>query len=183
MQDSYYFENVKVDVDSGCFSRNDKLNYGSHMPNGYRTITLKDKETGLRTPLYVHRCVWMEKNKRRIPEGMVILHLDDDPSNNSITNLLLGTYSENNKRAVKNKDYEKIIASMKSPVKVEAVCMTDNKKRFFDSMYRCSKALGINPGLIHQVLSKKFPYSKTARSKNFGTIWTFRKNRKITDYS
>lgn len=45
-----------------------------------------------------HRLIWVLFNKAEIPRGYVINHIDCNPSNNSIENLELVTYHENNQR-------------------------------------------------------------------------------------
>lgn len=45
------------------------------------------------------------------PMGFIIRHLDDDKTNNKLSNLRYGTYSENAIDAVKNKSNSKHISS------------------------------------------------------------------------
>jgi hypothetical protein len=61
-------------------------------PQGYRGVNLSIADQ-IRSFL-VHRLV-MAAFVGPCPEGMVIRHLDGDPSNNSVDNLRYGTYSEN----------------------------------------------------------------------------------------
>lgn len=47
-----------------------------------------------------HRLIWSTFNGP-IPPGMVIRHLDDNPSNNALSNLALGTYKDNSADAAR----------------------------------------------------------------------------------
>lgn len=49
--------------------------------------------------LYVHRIIW-EVVHGKIPENMVINHIDNEPSNNRLANLEICTMAENNRRAI-----------------------------------------------------------------------------------
>lgn len=60
--------------------------------NKYATVSINSK------PYFAHRLIWVLFNKTEIPRGYVINHIDCNPSNNSIDNLELVTYAENNKR-------------------------------------------------------------------------------------
>lgn len=56
---------------------------------GYLRVSL-----GAGNDTYVHRLVW-ESFNTEIPEGLQIRHLDGDKTNNSVSNLAVGTASEN----------------------------------------------------------------------------------------
>ncbi len=47
-----------------------------------------------KVPQSAHRLVWSAFNGL-VPDGMVIRHLDDDPTNNALSNLAVGTYKDN----------------------------------------------------------------------------------------
>lgn len=48
---------------------------------------------------YLHRAMW-ELTRGRIPEGMMVDHIDGNPRNNSIDNLRLATRAENGRNRV-----------------------------------------------------------------------------------
>jgi hypothetical protein len=62
------------------------------LPTGYQMIDLKDK--GSRTKAYVHALV-LEAFVGCRPDGMQVAHLDGDPSNNMLSNLVYATPVEN----------------------------------------------------------------------------------------
>lgn len=64
---------------------------------GYIQIKIDRKD------YYAHRIVWV-MHKGDIPKGMFIDHIDNDKSNNRISNLRLATKSQNNCNKPKNKN-------------------------------------------------------------------------------
>ena len=68
---------------------------------GYNTVILYDDE-GNHKQFYVHRLIWEVVNGE-IPKGLTINHLDEDKQNNSISNLSLCTYAENNNWGTHNR--------------------------------------------------------------------------------
>lgn len=59
---------------------------------GYLQVGLS--KNGQRKRFYIHRLVWTTF-KGKIPEGYEIHHLDNDKSNNDVSNLALVTRAEN----------------------------------------------------------------------------------------
>lgn len=69
---------------------------------GYRSVGLRnDPKQANPTTLFVHRLVLAAFVGPR-PEGLVIRHLDGDPSNNVLGNLQYGTPSENSQDMVRH---------------------------------------------------------------------------------
>ena len=102
--------------------------------------------------VYIHRLNYIHHNNGTpIPYGMEIDHIDQDKSNNHISNLRLSTVSQNRK----NKTYNmNTIIKKKIPI---IAC--NNVKIFtFESISSCSKALGIPQGLISMSLMGKKYY-------------------------
>lgn len=62
---------------------------GSVNKNGYVKIFINGKA------LLAHRIAWAMNNQSEIPDGMVIDHINHDPSDNRIVNLRVITSSEN----------------------------------------------------------------------------------------
>lgn len=67
---------------------------GSKRKNGYYACNLT-ADDGTVWATNIHRVVWIAVNGE-IPNGLVVNHIDEDKSNNSIDNLNLMTYYENN---------------------------------------------------------------------------------------
>jgi hypothetical protein len=69
---------------------------GSVTKDGYASVFYNYK------PYLAHRLVWVMFNKKEIPFGMVINHIDCNPSNNSIENLECVSFKDNNRRKKHN---------------------------------------------------------------------------------
>ena len=78
-----------------------KYLHPSIFQNGYRVATFTDPETKQRKKFSLHRLVATAflPNPNNYP---VVLHLDNNPLNCSISNLKWGTYSENNAQAIRD---------------------------------------------------------------------------------
>lgn len=88
------FSNYEIDVENGTvYSLKRNRFIGNQHPNGYWQITLMGDDHK-EHHFMLHRVIWMAVNGD-IPEGMEINHLDEDKSNNSISNLNLVTPKEN----------------------------------------------------------------------------------------
>lgn len=70
----------------------DGKRYGLHKGNRYYKRT--KSVNGTKSTVFLHREVW-EYHNGKIPEGMMIDHIDRDKSNNSISNLRLVNAKEN----------------------------------------------------------------------------------------
>lgn len=68
-------------------------------PGGYPKVTLC--KCGKNTSLRIHRVV-LEAFTGPCPDGMQCRHLDGDPSNNHISNLVWGTIAENGKDRIRH---------------------------------------------------------------------------------
>lgn len=65
---------------------------------GYRNIIIYcggGRHTTKRKSMSIHRMVW-EAFNGAIPEGLVIRHRDNNPANNHLSNLAIGTHQDNN---------------------------------------------------------------------------------------
>lgn len=82
--------------DGRAFRRRGQLLAPGTHPKGHRLVQLTG---GARQ--YVHVLV-LEAFVGPRPEGMIGLHADDNQSNNRVSNLRWGTYSDNNRDAVRN---------------------------------------------------------------------------------
>ena len=66
---------------------------------GYYVAFLNDSETRQLKTIPAHRLVWMIRNKKFIPENMVMNHIDGCKTNNDVSNLEISSHSENNSHA------------------------------------------------------------------------------------
>ena len=109
------YSGYKVDVESGTvFSYKSNKYIGSVDKNkGYIHITLVDDD-GKHQKWLLHRFIYTYANGE-IPKGMTVNHIDEDKSNNSLSNLNLLTVAEQNvwgtridrfKQTLKNKRYD-----------------------------------------------------------------------------
>lgn len=71
---------------------------GKHL---YVNLCPLNSGTGERSCVYVHRLV-AEAFIGPIPDGMFVLHWDDDPSNNRVENLRIGTITDNSADSIRN---------------------------------------------------------------------------------
>ena len=184
MKNSIFYKNIKIDFQTGCIVTKHKTNYGHLDPiSGYLKLTLVSKGGGKNCSVLVHRLIWSEFHEKKIPKGLCICHKNDNRKDNRISNLLLETYSFNNKSASKNKNYKEIMKHIRNSVPITAHCLENGEKIDFDSIYKASKKLLINSGLISMILSQNptRKYFKNARSKLNKKLYTF-KNQLITDY-
>ena len=84
-------------------SRNRVVSQWRHV-GGYRCVTIKGSN------YYVHRLVYSAFFPSVSIDGLVIRHMDDDPSNNSISNLRHGTAKENSQDMMRHGRVVKHIA-------------------------------------------------------------------------
>ena len=162
----------KCNLEKGCFQTpRIAENYGSvDSVTGYSNISLRLK-SGERKHLKLHRAVWMAKNGE-IPKGMQILHLDSNKLNCSLSNLKLGTPSENNlmKQCFGTTD----IPNTKVPV----IAISEDKTQlFFESISEAARKLNLTSATIGKILDKreKNKYYKNTYSPE-GKKFTFVKH-------
>jgi hypothetical protein len=88
------FSNYEIYPEEGkIWSYKSKRYVGAQVTNGYWQVGLYD-DNGERHMFQLHRVIWMAVNGD-IPEGLEINHIDENKSNNSISNLNLMTRKEN----------------------------------------------------------------------------------------
>ena len=102
--------------------------------------------------VYIHRLNYIHNNNGTpIPYGMEIDHIDQDKSNNHISNLRLSTVSQNRK----NKTY-----NMNTIIKKKVPIIACSNTHIFNflSISDASRSLGISQGLISMNIMKKKYY-------------------------
>lgn len=85
------------------------------------------------------RYLWMTHHQRVIPEGYEVDHIDDNPSNNEISNLQLLTTDENNRKRDKNLGYSSDGYTFNCPV-----CGTERTIKMW--IYRQNQIVKGQPG-------------------------------------
>lgn len=124
---------------------------------GYLKVTLS--RNGKHTDKRINRLVAQAFIPN--PEGLpVVMHKDNNRSNNNIDNLAWGTHSENNKwmhdcgrhpLTLTDEDREKAYAARRTPIK--AVDVKTNDEIFFKSQHDAARALNVSQQHIWGVLN------------------------------
>lgn len=119
--------------------------------NGYKICFVRrHKQRGYKN-LYVHRFIYECFNGHISNHDMVIDHINSIRDDNRLCNLKLVTQQENCKKSAKDRDYSFLKYNHKNKKFIKATNLNTNKVTFFNSMYSCSKNLGINAGIIKMV--------------------------------
>jgi hypothetical protein len=126
--------------------------------DGYHRATLK---FGV---CYIHKLMFIHHHSC-IPSDYEIDHIDRNKSNNSIQNLRCVTVSENRK----NRQFK--IRTRKN-IKSHIMATNSLGNTIFKNISKCSEKIGINVGLISNILNKK-PYYYKAISKIDGLTYKF----------
>lgn len=88
------FNDYEIDVENGTvWSYKSNRFIGAKHPKGYWYVGLMDND-GKQHNFILQRLIWIAVNGN-IPEGLQVNHIDENKSNNSITNLNLMTCKEN----------------------------------------------------------------------------------------
>lgn len=110
---------------------------------------------------FVHRLVW-EAFNGKIPDGLTINHLDENPKNNRLDNLEVCTQSENNKYGTR---IERLLKTRKKnnsygqEREVYAIKITTNERFKFKSQMEAARQLGFYQSSISECLSGKHKVS------------------------
>lgn len=132
---------------------------------GYAKITL-DKKT-----YSIHRLIYEQFNGP-IPENYDIDHIDDNKINNKLSNLQALTRADNVKKSAKNRNYDFVGKTHENRKNVLATNTDTGEIRHYNSLYRTSKELGINAGIIKFCAENKLNV-KSGISKIDNSRWKF----------
>lgn len=126
--------------------------------HGHIAVSFIDPNTKKRRYKYVHRIV-MDTFEPSNGLGPIVRHLDDDPSNNDISNLAWGDQKDNhtdsvrngNYRPFSNEDREKSYSKSRTPI--VAINLATNEAVHFRGQGEAARFLGIPQSNIWKVLS------------------------------
>lgn len=120
--------------------------------NGYLCHNLSYK--GIKKTIKVHQVIWISRNGR-VPEGMVIDHIDRNKQNNHIGNLRVATLSEN----AQNKDFTKL--GMSTELKEEVAA-------FYEHSHMTMREVGLHYGISKSRVGQILNESRRNRVKALG---------------
>ena len=124
---------------------------------GYFVVGLKQSRHKI--PLVIHRLV-LEAFVGLCPEGMECRHLDGNPKNNNLSNLRLGTRSENQQDSVSHgtkyshfKIGEKINVGVNNPMAKLSEYEVRQIKKLKGTLSQATRAymFGVSPGAIQSI--------------------------------
>lgn len=172
MENLIDYSNYEIYKDGTIISKyyNRKLS-GSKYNNGYYEVKLKLKD-GSRVPFLWHRVVWYYFNGE-IPENMQVNHIDEDKSNNAISNLNLMTPKDNSNWGTRNSRISKTktnIPSMSKKVAQinkntgEVICV-------YPSLREAERIGHFDSGAVSACCKNKYMREGNNIYKNF--IWKY----------
>ena len=145
LTDSHFYKS-KCDTTNGFFStpQIDRNTGNVHPITGYRQIGLATK-SGKRVTEYLHRAVWKAHHKRDIPKGMQICHKNHNRGDCRISNLSLGTPSENTLASVPNRSSERNRHKYRNQCRVQS---PSGKIHSFKSIAACCRKLALSESTV-----------------------------------
>ena len=145
LTDSHFYKS-KVDASAGFFETPQiKRNMGNiHPITGYRIISLCLKN-GKRVTEYLHRAIWKAAHKKEIPKGMQICHTNHVRTDCRISNLTLGTPSENTYASVANRGRERKRTTFRNKCRVQS---PSGKIYKFNSIAACCRKLNLSESTV-----------------------------------
>jgi len=120
---------------------------------------------------YVHRFIW-ECVNGVIEDNKVIDHINNNKTDNKISNLQLVTQQENCFKSAKNRDYNFLKDNHKNKKKIKATNLITGEESIYKSFYSCSKSLGVNAGVI-SMCCQGLNRVKSGKSKITGESFSF----------
>jgi hypothetical protein len=118
----------------------------------YHRVRVRGATTKYRS-LYVHRFIYSCFNEDfDIRSALHIDHIDDEPTNNRLTNLQALPIEDNNRKAQRNRDMQKIRGGRVMNILAEN--METGERRLFRSKYQCARFFGKSSAMVYLVLNK-----------------------------
>ena len=141
-----------ADIDGNIINIIKKIPSKGHMndPRGYRRCTVKKHNQHGQKSILIHRFVW-ECFNGLIPDDKVIDHINDNVEDNRLCNLKLVTQKENCKKSAQKRDYTFAKYNHENKKCVKAINQNNEEITYYKSIYKTSKSLDINPGIIKMV--------------------------------
>jgi hypothetical protein len=122
------------------------------LDSGYYNVSVRGATTKQRKIL-VHRFIYSCFNEDfSLDSDLQIDHLNDNPLDNGLANLDPKTRQENNRKAQKNRDMEKIRSGKAMNILAENT--ETGERRLFRSKYQCSRFFGKSPAMVYFALNK-----------------------------
>lgn len=171
MENLIDYSNYEIYEDGTIISKyfNRKLS-GSKYNNGYYEVKLKLKD-GSRVPFLWHRVVWYYFNGE-IPENMQVNHIDEDKSNNAISNLNLMTPKDNSNWGTRNKRISKAKINLSS-ISKEVQQLDKNTKQII-AIYPSTREAhrnGFDSGAVSACCNNR--YMREGNNIYKGYIWKY----------
>ena len=155
LTDSHFYKS-QVNTIEGYFQTPRKeQNFGNvHPITGYCLIGLALKNSKGRVTEYLHRAIWKAHHKKEIPPGMQICHTNHKKEDCRISNLTLGTPSQNTLDSVPNRKGERKRTSYRNKCTVQS----PNGEFFtFPSIAACCRELNLSQSTVGKAL-RGVPY-------------------------
>ncbi|MUU77402.1 HNH endonuclease [Winogradskyella endarachnes] len=124
--------------------------------NGYQNLPVKQKKNGKQTSRYVHKLVaehFLEKN-----DGIYVIHLDYDKTNNHVDNLKWATKREKELHQFSNPKYKNMVRKIPSTAKLTETKVKLIKRKINDPnrrtrMKMIAKQFGISTMQLYRIKS------------------------------
>ena len=150
------FSNYFTTRNGGVYNIKNKKDLGKPSQNGYLRISIRPKGSNS-ISLLKHEFIWEAFNNEETNKFFKILHIDGNKQNNRPDNL---------KRVLNESSNPEFQTR-----KIVATNLSTGDNRFFNSIYKASKALQINAGSIKLISDGK---RKTATSKLNNNKYSFK---------
>ena len=164
LKNSHFYQS-KVDASQGFFETPKiKENRGNiHPITGYKTINLKTNG-GKWVTEYLHRAVWQAYHKKKVPPGFQIMHQNHNRTDCRISNLKLGTPSQNTLASVQNRGRERKRTNYRNECRVQS---PSGKIHSFKSIAACCRKLGLSESTVGKGLrGEKYVLNAFTKDKN-----------------
>lgn len=164
------YQNYEIYEDGRIWSKvNKKFLKPATKPNGYQQVGLYDNN-GKRHSQLVHRVCWEAVNGRKVPEGYELNHIDEDKTNNHISNLQLCTRKENCNFGTRNERIAKAQTNHPEMSKRVGAYKNDELVMVFESINEARRQ-GYSQGNICSCCNCKF--NREGNNVYKGYVWKY----------